>query len=103
MKFSKLLIILLFAFVFFAFLSASTSFASSQEQFTQGLGAEMSSDGPNAPFGPSDIVTLGSWRNLRPTESYLHGVSLLPENYSVDCSSPGQTSQGWIVGNVGTI
>src|SRR5574341_980443 len=31
---------------------------------------------------PSVTVTLGAWRNMRPTESTLHGVSLLPSSYS---------------------
>ncbi len=45
-------------------------------------------------------VTLGAWRNLRPTESYLWDVSMLPPEYPVDCS---QNSRGWIVGDAGTI
>lgn len=49
-------------------------------------------------------VTLGLWRNIRPTESYLHGVSMLNlSQHPVDCTSPGRESQGWIVGDAGVI
>ena len=60
-----------------------------------------------APYSMSSAaavtVTLGQWRNLRPTESYLQDVSLLPGHYEVDCTSPDQKSKGWIVGNDGVI
>lgn len=52
---------------------------------------------------PNVTVTLGAWRNIRPTESYLNGVSLLPSSYSVDCRTSGQTSEGWSVGSGGAI
>lgn len=49
-------------------------------------------------------VTLGLWRNIRPTESYLHGISMLNlSQFPVDCTSPGRESQGWIVGDAGAI
>ena len=48
-------------------------------------------------------VTLGAWRNLRPTESYLRGVSLLPPSYPVNCVDDDQKSKGWIVGDGGVI
>lgn len=56
-------------------------------------------------MAPTDeyTVTLGLWRNLRPTESYLHDVSMLPSSYEIDCSSPDQKSKGWIVGSGGVI
>jgi photosystem II stability/assembly factor-like uncharacterized protein len=56
-----------------------------------------------SPAQADDVIIPGAWRNLRPTESYLHGVSLLPTSYSVDCTTPGQTSKGWAVGEFGTI
>ena len=52
---------------------------------------------------PSAVITPGMIRNLRPTESYLHSVSLLPSTYDIDCISEGQASRGWIVGNAGVI
>lgn len=48
-------------------------------------------------------VTLGAWRNLRVTESYLRGVSLLPPSYPVNCVDDDQKSKGWIVGDGGVI
>lgn len=54
---------------------------------------------PNASY----TVTLGAWRNMRPTESYLRRISMLPPDIEVDCSSDGEKSRGWIVGNSGTI
>jgi photosystem II stability/assembly factor-like uncharacterized protein len=51
----------------------------------------------------SITVTLGAWRNIRPTESYLYGISMLPSKYQVDCTSSDQKSQGWIVGSGGVI
>jgi photosystem II stability/assembly factor-like uncharacterized protein len=48
-------------------------------------------------------INPGVIRNLRPTESYLHAVSLLPSTYDIDCVSEGQHSKGWIVGNSGVI
>jgi photosystem II stability/assembly factor-like uncharacterized protein len=54
----------------------------------------------------SDItttVTLAYWRNMRPTENYLHSVSMLPSTYDVDCTAPDQKSKGWAVGNDGVI
>jgi photosystem II stability/assembly factor-like uncharacterized protein len=49
-------------------------------------------------------VTLGAWRNLRPTESYLRGVSLLSKKYEyVNCKDNNQKSKGWIVGDAGVI
>lgn len=54
----------------------------------------------------SDItttITLAHWRNLRPTENYLHSVSMLDPTYEVDCTSPDQKSKGWAVGDGGVI
>ena len=48
-------------------------------------------------------VTLGAWRNLRPTESVLWDISMLSPDYDVDCASRDQKSKGWIVGDSGTI
>jgi len=46
---------------------------------------------------------MAVWRNLRPTESLLRGVSLLPASYPVNCIDAGQKSEGWIVGNGGVM
>jgi hypothetical protein len=54
---------------------------------------------PNATY----TVTLGAWRNMRPTESYLYRMSMLPADIPIDCVSPDQASKGWIVGSAGTI
>ena len=45
----------------------------------------------------------GAWRNLRPTESHLEGISMLGAEHAVDCTSAGQQSDGWIVGTGGAI
>ncbi len=49
--------------------------------------------------GPDGTVTLGAWRNTRPTESFLRGISMLPADASVDCIHDDQQSKGWIVGD----
>lgn len=103
----KLLTLILVVSVFVTFLATSSGMASSQEFSSEG-GGDLTHqinnpDAPTSTTGPSGIVTLGAWRNLRPTESYLRGVSLLPDTFSVDCSSPGQASKGWIVGDAGVI
>jgi photosystem II stability/assembly factor-like uncharacterized protein len=59
-----------------------------------------------AATGPSITIDTGAWRNMRPTESFLNGVSMLnPDAHPVDCSSnrKDQRSKGWIVGNSGVI
>lgn len=48
-------------------------------------------------------VTLGAWRNMRPTESKLQRISMLPADIEVNCYSDDQLSKGWIVGDAGTI
>jgi hypothetical protein len=60
---------------------------------------------PSGPISakPNVTVTLGLWRNMRPTESTLNGVSLLPASYSIDCQSANQRSEGWAVGDSGVI
>jgi photosystem II stability/assembly factor-like uncharacterized protein len=62
-------------------------------------------DGQQAALAPttSYTVTLGAWRNLRPTESPLRSVSMLPASYSVNCTDPDQKSKGWAVGDGGVI
>jgi len=54
---------------------------------------------------PIGMVTLGAWRNMRPTESYLRDVSMLPKDVAdnVNCTDPDQQSKGWIVGDAGVI
>lgn len=59
--------------------------------------------GPSVAAAPNYTVTLGAWRNLRPTESALNGVSLLPASYNPNCSSSDQKSKGWAVGDSGVI
>jgi hypothetical protein len=90
--------------------SATTSVAQSGENATATPAEPSTLDdmlggivGPD-PDMATYTVTLGLWRNLRPTESYLHGVSMLdPEQYPVDCVSDGRESKGWIVGDAGVI
>lgn len=53
--------------------------------------------------GPAYTVTLGAWRNLRPTESTLNAVSMLTTTFQVNCVDKTQKSKGWIVGDSGTI
>lgn len=58
------------------------------------------SDYPSTePTSASYDVEPLDWRNLRPTESYLRSVSMLPSSFSIDCSTEGQKSKGWIVGD----
>lgn len=51
----------------------------------------------------SSIIVPADWRNLRPTESFLRSVSMLPEGFAVNCQASGQKSKGWIVGESGVI
>lgn len=60
---------------------------------------ELGLSAPNATY----TVTLGAWRNMRPTESKLQRISMLSADIPVDCISPDQLSKGWIVGDAGTI
>jgi photosystem II stability/assembly factor-like uncharacterized protein len=65
-----------------------------------------SNDAPPQPLdmeATADTVTLSAWRNLRPTESYLRDVSMLPNPDEINCSSIDQKSKGWIVGESGLI
>ena len=54
------------------------------------------------PANTTTEITPGAWRNLRPTESYLRDVSMLPpeEADEVDCQ---YQSKGWTVGDNGVI
>ncbi len=70
--------------------------------------SEQTAKPPTQPSGsisakPNVTVTLGLWRNMRPTESYLNGVSLLPPGYSIDCQSADQKAEGWAVGSGGVV
>ncbi len=51
----------------------------------------------------SYTVTLGAWRNMRPTESYLRRISMLPPDVEINCVAGDQKSKGWIVGDSGII
>ena len=48
-------------------------------------------------------IVLGAWRNLRPTESYLWDVSMLPSSYEINCYDNDEKSKGWIVGTFNII
>ncbi len=48
-------------------------------------------------------VTLGAWRNIRPTESLLRRISMLPPEIDINCQDHDQKSKGWIVGDSGVI
>jgi hypothetical protein len=68
-----------------------------------GEAAPVDPDNGGIKNSPAYTVTLGAWRNIRPTESTLNGVSMLPSTYPVDCVQKTQKSKGWIVGDSGTI
>jgi photosystem II stability/assembly factor-like uncharacterized protein len=115
---------LLFVFLFFLLLGISSSVTIAEAArgrseinntgYLADVQLESSEPTPNAPEvdeeGLYDIsstasitVSLGAWRNYRPTESYLYDISMLPSEYQVDCTSSDQKSEGWIVGSGGVI
>ena len=66
----------------------------------------LANDVPNQPQelnDTKDVVELAAWRNLRPTESYLRDVSMLPNPDEINCTSKDQKSKGWIVGDDGLL
>jgi photosystem II stability/assembly factor-like uncharacterized protein len=102
------------AVIFLVFIGITLTQSSSADTGNQKVDLETTTtpgnNGVNMPPGQmnrtSDItttITLAHWRNMRPTENYLHSVSMLPSTYDVDCASPAEKSKGWAVGDNGVI